>query len=809
MARKKKKRPSTPQHGGQARASTATRRAPVTPVASIPVLPFWLPPVVVGATCAFVVWQLHPGLLFSSTTPTGGDLGGQVWGPAQLRNLILPNLAGWSPQWFGGLPVYVLYMPLPALAVVAFSVALPYGVALKLAVAISAVILPVAAWPLGRLSRLPEPIPACLAIAVIPFLFDDSYFQYGGNILSSVAGEYGYGLGVPVALVALGVLDVALRTGRWRATAVVLAAVASLCHPVIGLMVVIGGAFLITGHFLRLGVVAIRRAAPIVVLAPLIGAFWFLPFAWYRSELDPLNYSLGGGWTNLLFPLPIWAEIVIVGLATAGVVRAVRLRHPMTMMLVGMAAVCALAVLVLPRGLIGGWETQQNLAWVAGRMLPFWYLTLALLAGIGAGDLFLRASGLWALATTVGPLAGLLVAVTAIGVITGTLPLSSDQNVSTPDGLVTHSKWLFLPEVETSLVPLWVTDGFGGYEREPEWPQYHALMDQMAKLGETDGCGRAIAENDPSGTYGSIFEFSLLPYWTKGCIDLMYGVPEDQSRNFTYVDLAQSMASWYRSVTVQPGVTYQGLDLRQGVPLLRELGVHYYTAYTPEAKSEAASDPDLTHLASSGQWAIYEVRDVSMVQALTNQPVVVPAAAGDALRWLDDTAPWYLGATPGARPAAGGPSGWARVSDPSIGTPGRALPPVAVSHVVLGRNSVSFHVSRTGVPVEVRLTYFPWWEAKNADGPWRLAPDDLVVVPTGHDVVLTAQPRLIDRTSLVVSVLAVLATIALARWDRRRRRQGVSRAGVRVGASSPPSDQGDVQQSRNTSSPVSPQTNIV
>ena len=94
-----------------------------------------------------------------------------------------------------------------------------------------------------------------------------------------------------------------------------------------------------------------------------------------------------------------------------------------------------------------------------------------------------------------------------------------------------------------------------------------------------------------------------------------------------------------------------------------------------------------------------------------------------------------------------------------------------MSDVVVGRNSVSFHVSRTGVPVEVRMTYFPWWEAKNADGPWRLAPDDLVVVPTGHDVVLTAQPRLIDHSSLVVSGLAVLATIGLALWDRRRRRQ--------------------------------------
>jgi hypothetical protein len=59
--------------------------------------------------------------------------------------------------------------PLPVLLAVGFNVALPYGMALKLTVAISAIGLPVAAWALGRLSRLPTPIPVCLSVAVLPF----------------------------------------------------------------------------------------------------------------------------------------------------------------------------------------------------------------------------------------------------------------------------------------------------------------------------------------------------------------------------------------------------------------------------------------------------------------------------------------------------------------------------------------------------------------------------------------------------------------------------------------------------------------
>ncbi len=101
---------------------------------------------------------------------------------------------------------------------------------------------------------------------------------------------------------------------------------------------------------------------------------------------------------------------------------------------------------------------------------------------------------------------------------------------------------------------------------------------------------------------------------------------------------------------------------------------------------------------------------------------------------------------------------------------------MAITHVVVNANTVSFHVDHTGVPVEIRMSYFPWWTATGAQGPWQLDPDELVVVPTSHDVMLTASPKRVDRVSLVISGLAVLATIGLAVWDRRNRRANQSLA---------------------------------
>ena len=72
-------------------------------------------------SCFFVLWVLNPdGVLFTLSTPTGGDLGAHVWGPAFLRDELLPNLrlSGWSPDWYAGFPAYHFYMVVPMLFIV-------------------------------------------------------------------------------------------------------------------------------------------------------------------------------------------------------------------------------------------------------------------------------------------------------------------------------------------------------------------------------------------------------------------------------------------------------------------------------------------------------------------------------------------------------------------------------------------------------------------------------------------------------------------------------------------------------------------
>ena len=81
--------------------------------------------------------------------------------------------------------------------------------------------------------------------------------------------------------------------------------------------------------------------------------------------------------------------------------------------------------------------------------------------------------------------------------------------------------------------------------------------------------------------------------------------------------------------------------------------------------------------------------------------------------------------------------------------------PTKVSAVTQTDSSMSFHVSRVGTPVLVKVSYFPNWQASGADGPWRVTPNLMVVVPTSHDVTLSYGATAANDLGLVATLVGV------------------------------------------------------
>jgi uncharacterized membrane protein len=130
----------------------------------------------------FVV--MNPWFIVSSTTPTGGDMGAHVLGPAYLRDHLLPEgrILGWSNDWFAGFPAFYFYCPLPSLTIVLFDLFMPYGVAFKIVTVMGLLATPPAAYYLARSMRLGKHVSLVTAGSGVVFAFFESYSIYGGNI---------------------------------------------------------------------------------------------------------------------------------------------------------------------------------------------------------------------------------------------------------------------------------------------------------------------------------------------------------------------------------------------------------------------------------------------------------------------------------------------------------------------------------------------------------------------------------------------------------------------------------------------------
>jgi hypothetical protein len=144
-------------------------------------------------------------------------------------------------------------------------------------------------------------------------------------------------------------------------------------------------------------------------------------------------------------------------------------------------------------------------------------------------------------------------------------------------------------------------------------------------------------------------------------------------------------------------------------------------------------------------------------------------------RWQDCIGvPWFDDPSALDRPLVDdGPESWQRAGTAEArNEPKRRVPAVRVSDVRTTDDSVSFRVSRTGVPVLVKTSWYPNWKAEGARGPYRATPNHMVVVPTSRVVTLhfgSTGAEWLGR----IGTLAGLVGLGLLIWwpIARRRRQ--------------------------------------
>ncbi|MBU6234122.1 MAG: hypothetical protein KJS64_07745, partial [Acidobacteria bacterium] len=338
-----------------------------------------------------VLWSLHPELLFSTSTANGGDMGAHLAMPAFLRDhMSWGSLTPWYPGWFAGMPLYTYYFVLPDVLAALASFVIPATVAFKVATALGSLLMPVCAYIMGRLWRLPRPIPITLAGMILLFLFSGSYTIFGGNLFSTLAGEYSYSLSLALAFVAMGLFGRGIRDGgrKWLTAAALSATLAAHVLPwfyviVAALVLLIIHLVLPTESFDTLIRGRRRRAVGFVVATGAVSAglsaWWLVPFAFTQDLTNSMGYTNfdTSSLHNVFTQLGWFAESggagplrPFIALAALALLWAFATRSRDGIFLSSMTVISLLVYIGLPQGAL--WN---------GRVIPYWYVSVYLSAG--------------------------------------------------------------------------------------------------------------------------------------------------------------------------------------------------------------------------------------------------------------------------------------------------------------------------------------------------------------------------------------------------------------------------------------------
>lgn len=671
-------------------------------------------------TALVTAWALllhffPPSLLLLDTMTAGGDTPSLHHPIAHLKDVLLPagQPLGFDLGNFGGYAPYQFYFLPAALAVVALSELLPFHVAFKLVSVAGTFLLPLAAGLCLRALGYSIPAAALGIGASLLFLFNEGNSMWGGNIPSTLSGEFSHSLGFALAVLFLGGLHRGVATGRGRGRLATLLALTGLLHPVALINAATSGLFFLLDRerFAR----QLRYLACVYGLAALLMGFWLVPLLAKLDFTTTLNWTWRfQSWREVLPPplLPVAALAALDALLV--LLRRAPEDRPAGYLLFGLAVSCV------------AFASATRIGVPDIRFLPFAQFLLVLLA------VDLVARGLSRVPYPALPALALVLAIVA----------AVDASVG--------------------FIPGWIRWNYEGIERKPAYP---ALVRLLRALQGTLQDPRVAYEFSPSyERFGSTRILESLPLLARRAT--LEGLLIQAAPSSPFVYYLQSQIS-ERATSVVPGYAYPGFDLARATPRLALFNVRELVAVSNAAKDALDADPRWLRTFSDPPLAVYRLRqsDGRYVRVPRYHPVLVPAE-----RWKQDFHRWFasdsaldvpLLAAWSVPDSERGPFLAASGATPEL--PRQRIDADCRIDERVDPLAIEFTTTCPGLPHWIAVCYFPNWRVEGAKGVYLASPAFMLVVPDGPRVRLVFRRIGVDWLGIAASLAGLLGVVWLWR----------------------------------------------
>ncbi len=536
--------------------------------------------IVLAFICIFLLSFFKPALLFSLSTATGGDTGSHYPTAVYLKEVLIPSgkIMGWDQGNYAGFPLFYHYFPLTFIITVLFSYIIPMQIAFKLTTVLGIFLLPVCAYFAFRFLRYSFPIPIAAAVFTLPFLFMEANSMWGGNIPSTLAGEYSYALSLALSLLFFGSIYDGVRQKNKIIFNALLIFLIGLSHGYSLIFTGVAAIFFLfeKGTFW----INLKYLFKVFGLGLLLLSFWLIPFL--ASVPYVTSYVVRWRIDSMLNVIPlVLMPFVLLSVA------AFSLNLPDRKVLYFGYAVGACTLLYLLSPAIG----MLDIRWV-----PFAQLFLVVFAAVRL-NIFL-----------------------------------DDIKVPRMVPFIIFLAVILWVIPNTKYVNNWIKWNYEGFEGKASWPLFQEINSYLAKDGE----GRVVYEHSPvHNIFGTERAFENLPYFAKR--RTLEGLYMQSSISAPFIFYIQSEVSKVHSGPF-PQYDYTTLDLPSAIPHLKLFNVTQYIVRSPEAKKMAKTIPELKLEKEFDDYQIYRLvsNDGRYVVPLDKEPVEYKGK-----NWKKDFFEWF------------------------------------------------------------------------------------------------------------------------------------------------------------------------
>ena len=710
-----------------------------------------------------LVLFLRIDLVFQNNTPTGGDMGAHIVAIDTFIKDFIPNfqISGWSNDWFAGYPLYYFYFPLPAVITFFLDLIFPFGVAFKLMVVISSILV---VYSIEKLfSKDLNKFSTIGATAGLFFVLTESFTIYGGNLASTLAGQFSFAYSLAFANLSIFYLIKSNNKFRFPISSIFL----SLC---------------LLSHLI-----------PFIIYIPIYGFYWLinkenmnqkilsitiflgLVFRWFVSLFMNLEFTTNMSYTPFTRLEDLIKEDILPVIFICLALIIAKFKD-----LIKYKSLNLFELYLVISSILLYFFVPEGALW-NGRLVPFFNLGIIFIM-FKAIEIFVEDLNLYQQGISILTILFLIGTIYCLYIfydrwssnqsylnlyipiifLIGIFAILNLKNVEIQINLLLVS--IIFSTV--SFLPHWLNWNFTGYEGKNDWTQIENLYSKLADLEP----GRIMWEpNSDMNKYGTPMTLMTIPYFTEHTS--MEGLYFDSSITTPFHFISVSGLAKRPSNPVG-GLSYINNQFDQGVEYLNDLGVDYFISYTEEIKTKAINSKKLILLFSSEPFSVFKVnsskveliyQDVDIFSKASTQDGILSSIFRDtdidnffekAYESFDELDKKRV----------------VEVSNDISIKPSNKND-LQITDLIIMNDKISFFTDSPGELHLIKVSYFPNWTITNGKGPFRTSPSFMSVIPDNEYVEIIFEKTSVEKNSFYFSlfslILSLIIFIRLKRNDKK------------------------------------------